>query len=142
MIKADLEEYRSMVTEVGFMSYEIERLRSDGGMRNWPDGQPHGNHVTDHTGILASEVALLRAECDAMRLEMLQCRCSIEKAIRRLPYQEKQVIRLYYFLGLKWTDVALQMRYSLRWVMEIHNRAIQRMELYSQNQCAEDPSTE
>ncbi len=55
-------------------------------------------------------------------------RTRLEEKIAAIPDEKAQtLLTLRYLHGLSWEEVAEQMFYSLRWVMKLHRRALQRL---------------
>jgi RNA polymerase sigma factor (sigma-70 family) len=124
MLWDELEQYRAMRKEIEYLVQEVALIRSGGIVHKWPDGQPYGNYVPDHTGVIAAAEDDLCAVLDQQLAELARRRAKIEKAIWRLPSKEKQIIRLRYFHALSWREIAEHTMYSRRWIQELHRRVI------------------
>lgn len=58
---------------------------------------------------------------------------AFRRLLDRLPPEEQAILRLRYLRGKKWHEVASTMFYSLRWVHELHKRAIERLSQLGKN---------
>jgi len=68
------------------------------------------------------------ARYQELMVGILQERARLEARIDALPDERSRtVLRLRYLHGLDWADVADRMFYSLRWVMKLHRRALERL---------------
>ena len=57
--------------------------------------------------------------------QMVERRQAIERAIDSLPLADSaQVLRYRYIDGMTWEKIAVEMNYTYRWVLRLHNRAL------------------
>ena len=61
-------------------------------------------------------------------VDVLAERERLEEKLSRIQDEKaRTLLELRYLHGLSWEDVAENMFYSLRWVMKLHRRALQRL---------------
>lgn len=128
--KEYLKSYCRAVKREQDILKEIQRLRLD---KMFPsvinDGMPHGSSqsdLSDYIAILDEQIELLKEE----RLEKAKCYKQIEDRIRKMKNEDEQgVLRLRYIQGLKWEDVAEEMRYSWKQIHRIHSAALQNFKM-------------
>ena len=124
MTRGELKQYQAIVREIKGLTEEIRQLRAEAARYRSPDGQPHSNYQADRTAALVAAIADLGAELTSRQAELIRQRKKIERWIYRLAPREREIIRLYYLLGLPWGEVAEQTRYSIRQVLRIHNETL------------------
>jgi RNA polymerase sigma factor (sigma-70 family) len=62
-------------------------------------------------------------------------RIAIETMIELLDGREQHLLRLRYFVGLTFEEVAVNMDISWRWTHEIHGRALKKLQENSNRSC-------
>ena len=98
MTKQDLKDYRSILCEIA----ELERLAKAQEEKQAASVSPFASLVCER------RIASYRRDLD----ELTAARERIERAVNALPSLERRVIRLKYFEGLSWSDVAVRTCYS------------------------------
>lgn len=132
MTKDDLRAYKALRQERDHLAQLIEELEAVlyGPKVPTIDGMPRGggfdnSHVIDKIGDKHDKLKKLYeakvAELDARMAE-------IEAAIEPLAPTERDLIRLHYFQGLTWEEVAVRMSYSWRHVHRIHGAIIAKLQ--------------
>lgn len=104
---------------------QIQQLRAD---KMFPsmvyDDMPHGNNhsdLSDYAVMLDEQIRELKEE----RLERAKVYRGIERRIREMQDEtEKDVLRLRYLWGMKWEEVAVDLKYSWKQIHRIHSSAL------------------
>lgn len=130
MTKERLRKFRDLKAERDDLLEQIEELET---MLYGPkgqnlDGMPRGGGGDNG----AREAKLdklkpLREKYNAKVMEMTAELEAIEASIEPLEPRERRLIRLYYFKGLTWEQVAVEMNYSWRQVHNIHGMALEQL---------------
>lgn len=123
--KEYLKSYRRAIRREQDILEEIQRLQMD---KMFPslanDGMPKGNHqsdLSDYAVLLDEQIELLKIE----RLEKVRLYSEIESKIRQMENEDEQrVLRLRYIKGLKWEEVAVEMKCCWQNTHKIHARAL------------------
>lgn len=132
MTKAQLREYESVRKERDKLLRQLEELEAVlyGPKGQRLDGMPRGgsgenSHIIDRKGDRHAELQTLYAE----KVEELSARMiEIEAAIEPLEPTERTLIRLHYFQGLSWEQVAVEMGYCWRHVHRLHGKALEKLQ--------------
>lgn len=127
MDKQTLKQYQSLASEIADLEAERERLKAGviGAIKI--DGLPHGSGTVDKVGDIAVKLAELKTLIDAKLTQLLTKRTEIEIAIDTLPENEQRLMKLRYIEGLTWQQIADELHYSRRRVLQIHKRIINRL---------------
>ena len=132
MTKEDLRAYKALRKERDHLAQLIEELESVlyGPKVPTVDGMPRGSgfdnsHVVDKLGDKHDKLKKLY---DAKVAELDRRMAEIEAAIEPLKPTERDLIRLHYFKGLTWEEVAVAMSYSWRHVHRIHGDIIAKLQ--------------
>ncbi len=75
--------------------------------------------------VLSLDVLQYRKVMKEKTAEIKYYRHKIYEALKRLPENEKELIRLVYFEGMRLADIARQKGWSRSWATRLHQRAIQ-----------------
>ena len=131
MTKADLKSYKALCNERDRLAELIAGLEAalygpriptlDGMPRN---SSPDGNRMES----LSHKHMHLQHLYEAKVTELDRRMAEIEAAIEPLEPAERTLIRLHYFQGMPWEEVAVKMNYSWRHVHRIHSRIIQKLQ--------------
>lgn len=134
MDKATLKQYRDLAAEAEELEEQIVRLRAQAEGHKWPDGQPHSNYATDRTSAIVAQIADLSEILEEKRANLLVQQLSIERAIEVLDEsRDRRIIRMYYILGLKWSEVADRMGYALDYIWELHGEILDKLKTPQEN---------
>ena len=127
MNKQKLQQYKYLQSEIEQLAAERATLRGKTG--GVPDGLPHGTEPGDVTGETALKVVALSEKISAKIAEMVALRWEIEEAIELIDNsRDRQLMRKRYLEGKTWELIAVEMNYTFRWVLELHDRIIKQME--------------
>lgn len=127
MDKNALDYCRELSLEVADLDQRIDQLRSKVESRKWPDGLPHSNYAADRLSGIVAKIADLDAVRRPKAAELAQLRGAIEDAMVSLSPAERRLIRLRYFDGLPWEEVAKRMGYSDRHIRRRKNEIFEKM---------------
>ena len=128
--KEYLRGYRKHARRVARIEAEIEELRSmkmNPSMNN--DGMPHGSGQGDLSGY-AAKIEEMEHQLINERYNRIKSYQEIVLCIGYLKHEnEKDVLFYRYIKGLEWWEIADKMKYSERWIHEIHGKALKNFEL-------------
>lgn len=127
MDKNALDYCRELSLEVADLDQRIDQLRSKVESRRWPDGLPHSNYAADRLSGIVAKIADLDAVRRPKAAELAQLRGAIEDAMVSLSPAERRLIRLRYFDGLPWEEVAKRMNYCESHSRRLVSRALAKM---------------
>ena len=132
MTKAQLREYKGLRQERDKLKRQVEKLEAIvyGTKGQNFDGMPRGGsgnneHIIDRRG---DELEELRNFYKAKVAELSAKMTEIEKAIEPLDPRERTIIRLHYFQGYTWEEVAVEMGYTWRHVHRLHGKALEKLQ--------------
>lgn len=131
MTKAQLRAYKDlrrerdnlarMLTELEEVIYSPKGQQLHGMPRNGSGAQsPTENLALKHMELLSRYQETVKQLTEQM--------AEIEQAIEPLNPSERTIIRLHYFQGLTWEEVAVEMSYSWRHVHRLHGKALERLQ--------------
>lgn len=125
MTKQELRRYREIMKKIENLEAERQTVIK---LVKYPDGLPHGSGVGDPTAEAGAKLADLAAEIsdtiDLLRDE----RSRIEAVISRLPEREYNLMHNRYILGQTWEQVAVNMNYSYRRVLQLHGEILRKIQ--------------
>lgn len=122
-----MRQYVKMKAEIEQLTAQRAALRSKSGAV--PDGLPHGTEPGDVTGETALKVMELSEVISAKIAELIALRWDIEEAVNKLEdTRDRQLIRKRYIEGKTWELIAVEMNYTWRWTLELHDRIIRKIE--------------
>ena len=131
MTKAQLKAYRGLKLEQDKLLERIKNWQAVKYSLHSPsaDGMPHGSAIgtggaQERWAAKMDEVERLYKEKVAALADALM---EIEKGIDVLEPRERTLIRLYYFDGLVWEEVCVEMSYSWRQVHRFHKQALEKL---------------
>ena len=122
MDKQSLEYCRDLALEIADLDRRIDQLRAKAISRKWPDGLPHSNFAADRLSGIVSKIADLEAVRGPKAVELMELRRGVKIAMSRLEPTERRLIRLRYFDGLPWEEVAEELGYSVSHTFRIHQK--------------------
>lgn len=131
MTKADLKAYKALRMERDRLAELIQGLEAAlyGPKLPTLDGMPRSSPVDgNRIETLAQKHMHLQQLYRKKVAELDKHMAEIEKCIESLEPTERTLIRLHYFQGLPWEEVAVKMSYSWRHVHRIHSRIIQKLQ--------------
>lgn len=127
MNKQTLRQYVRMKNEIEQLTAEREALRGKTG--GVPDGLPHGTEPGDITGETAVKVAELSEIISARIAELIALRHEIERTVAALEdSRDRQLVYKRYIEGKTWELIAVEMNYTFRWVLILHDRIMKKIE--------------
>lgn len=130
MIKERLKAYRQLKKESEDLERRIEARKAElyGPRGQRLDGMPRGGSGASDTReeLIESKDELLATWLEA-KAELDKKTLAIEKTISVLGPRERRLIRLYYFDGLTWEQVCVEMAYSWTQVHRIHGNALEKL---------------
>ena len=124
--KAFLRRYRVLLRREKEIQTEIEAVRSryTGQAIQYSDMPKAFNSERDLSDYAAA-VGLLLDTLEEIQKDIIVQHNLISESIEAMEDEnEKELLRLRYLLGLTWEDVAYHMCYHIRWVHELHGRAL------------------
>lgn len=125
--KDDLKLYRHLKKEARELAEQIEELEMImivPGCQQITGMPLHHNGERDKIANVIAKLEQLRKAYFEKMDVLLDLQAEIEAAVDKLESKERRLIRLYYFVGLTWEEVAVQMEYSRRQVHNLHSRVL------------------
>ena len=124
--KEYLKSYQKAVKAEQKIKDEIEQLRLD---KMCPsvilDDMPHGHNQTDLSSY-AAHIDDLMFDLKCKLEDKIELRRNINMRIQTMRSEtEKTILWMRYIKGMKWEQIAVQMKYNYRSVLKIHGRALQ-----------------
>lgn len=128
--KAYLRSYQLHVRRVARIEAELVELRAMRGPAGLNmDGMPHGSGKGDLSEYAAELDRLERRLLNERRRRVLAYE-DIARRINEIRNEnEKDVLFYRYISGLEWWKIAERMRYSERWVLKLHGKALDHFEI-------------
>lgn len=145
MTKADLKEYKALRMERDRLAELIQGLESAlyGPKLPTLDGMPRSNPVEgSRLEKLVHKHIHLQQLYQKKVAELDKRMAYIEECIEPLEPTERTLIRLHYFQGMPWEEVAVKMNYSWRHVHRIHSRIIQKLQERKPLNCPNESEVE
>lgn len=131
MTKAQLRAYKTLRLERDKLARMLAELEATifGPKTVKYDAMPRGGSgPSDPVAELAGRHLALREEY-AKTVENLTIQMAeIEQAIEPLEPTQRTLIRLHYFQGLTWEQVAVEMGYTWRHVHRLHGKALEKLQ--------------
>ena len=95
-------------------------------------GSSDNSHIYDRIGDRHKELQqLYREKVAELEAQMLE----IEQAIEPLEPLERILIRLHYFQGFTWEQIALELNYTRRHITRMHGRALEKLQQEETSKC-------
>ena len=130
--KDDLRLYRHLKKEARELADQIEELEMImivPGCQQITGMPMHNNGEHDKiANVIAKSEQLRKAYFEKMDM-LLDLQAEIEAAVDKLEPKERRLIRLYYFVGLTWEEVAVQMEYAWAQVHRLHNICLKKLKM-------------
>lgn len=125
MTRMELENYKRWDEEISRLQEQIDELR-DGGLKSPRlTGMPKAAKMSGD--MIGSRIAKLTSLEESVRdLKLRQAR--IRETIGRLQPTEMRALWFRYIDGMSWERIAEKMQYSVRFIRQIHDRAIRNLE--------------
>ena len=82
----------------------------------------------DKTGKIVSEIADLKYELEIDFSKLIKIRRNTFRMIEQLSDTQICIIYKRYFENKTWDIIANEMHYNKRWVLQLHNRALEKLE--------------
>lgn len=131
MTKAQLRAYKSLRLERDKLARMVDELEATlfGPKAPKYDGMPRGGSgPSDPVAELAGRHLALREQYAETVAKLTAQMAEIEQAIEPLEPRERTIIRLHYFRGLTWEQVAVETGYTWRHVHRLHGKAIEKLQ--------------
>ena len=127
MDKYTLRQYQALEKEIRCLKDEIERLRESFSAPLVHDGMPRASTYQDRVATLTARIIDLDNILTSKLSQLIDCRILIEEAIDTLDSADRLLLRLRYIDGKRWDEIADEMGYSTRRILQIHGNAIKRL---------------
>ena len=131
MTKAQLRAYKDLRRERDKLARMISELEATlfGPKAVKYDAMPRGGSgPSDPVAELAGRHLALREEYTKTVEKLTAQMAEIEQAIEPLEPTQRTLIRLHYFQGLTWEQVAVEMGYTWRHVHRLHGKALEKLQ--------------
>lgn len=131
MTKAQLRAYKNLRLERDKLARMLEELEATifGPKAVKYDTMPRGGSgPSDPVAELAGRHLALREDYARTVAELTVQMAEIEQAIEPLEPTQRTLIRLHYFQGLTWEQVAVEMGYTWRHVHRLHGKALEKLQ--------------
>lgn len=129
--KEYLRSYQSAKREVQALEDAIAELRDhkiSPSMRQ-PDGMPRTGGVSDLSGY-AARLDELEREWEAKKWEAVDRYHRVCADILAMPEEtERRLLQYRYINGKTWEQIADTMMYSYRWILKLHDRALEHLKI-------------
>lgn len=130
--KNELRLYRQLKKEARELAEQIEELELTMIAPSCQQitGMPV-YHSADHdkiANVVAKAEQMRKVYFDKMNI-LLDLQADIEAAVDKLGPKERRLIRLYYFAGLTWEEVAVQLDYAWRQTHRLHNICLKKLKM-------------
>ncbi len=138
LTKYDLRKYKNIKAEILELQERINELASIMTAPRVPKltGMPGGSHSEhDKLGLAVAKLERLRSLYFEKLGVLADLQLKIEAAIEKLPSDEQMLLRLYYFSGYTWEQVAV--RLGLNW-RSVHRRHADILEKLAQDEQARE----
>lgn len=130
LTKYDLRKYKNIKAEMLELQERINELVSIMTVPRIPQltGMPGGSHSEhDKIGNAVAKAEALRSLYFKKLGVLADLQLTIETAIEQLPADDQMLIRLYYFSGYTWVEVAARMGYEWAQIHRKHRAILERL---------------
>lgn len=130
LTKYDLRKYKNIKAEMLELQERITELTSIMTAPRVPQltGMPGGSHSEhDKIGNAVAKVEKLRSLYYEKLGVLADLQLTIEMAIEKLPTDDQMLLRLYYFSGYTWEQVAIRLGINWRSVHRRHAAILERL---------------
>lgn len=131
MTKAQLREYKALRLErdtIARLIGELEEVIYSPKAQSLNGMPRNGSGALSPTENLALKHMELEAKYKETVKKLAEQMAEIEDAIQVLEPRERTIIRLHYFQGLTWEQVAVETGYTWRHVHRLHGKALERLQ--------------
>ena len=124
-----LYNYNSLKASIENMKQEIEEMEYFGitalDYKQEPVGKTYAFHsTTENEAIKITN----KKEILGTRIKLLENKLErIDRAVEALNEIEQKIIKLRYYEGRQWWQIAYEMKYSEKWCKELRRRAVQKV---------------
>lgn len=140
LTKYDLRKYKNIKAEMLELQERITELTSIMTAPRVPQltGMPGGSHSEhDKIGNAVAKVEKLRSLYYEKLGVLADLQLTIEMAIEKLPADDQMLLRLYYFSGYTWEQVAIRLGINWRSVHRRHAAILERLAQDGEQQAKE-----
>jgi len=126
-----LVEYARLRKKIRLLDAQIEAKRERAeALSGWSEGDKvQTTHEPDKIGRAVAELADKEAELWDMELDAIDRMEEIEALLRQLRNPDHALVLEYrYIRGMKWSEVAETMHYSVEWVQKLKRKAIKELD--------------
>ena len=130
LTKYDLRKYKAIKAEIVQLQEQINELESVMVAPKIPQltGMPFGgSSEPDKIGNIVAKASKLRDMYYTKLAGLVELQETIEAAIAGLDNKEQLLIRLYYFSGYTWEEVAVRLNYSWQHVHRLHRAILEKL---------------
>lgn len=130
LTKYDLRKYKAIKAEIVQLQEQINELESVMVAPKIPQltGMPFGgSSEPDKIGNIVAKANKLRDMYYTKLTGLVELQEAIENAIAGLDNKEQLLIRLYYFSGYTWEEVAVRLNYSWQHVHRLHRAILEKL---------------
>lgn len=130
LTKYDLRKYKAIKAEILQLQEQINELESVMVAPKIPQltGMPFGgSSEPDKIGNIVAKASKLRDMYYAKLTGLVELQEAIENAIAGLDSKEQLLIRLYYFSGYTWEEVAVRLNYSWQHIHRLHRAILDKL---------------
>jgi RNA polymerase sigma factor (sigma-70 family) len=138
MTKAQLRAYKALRKERDTLARLISELEATiyGPKAVNYDGMPRGGSgPSDPVGALAGKHLSLCEQYEATVAQLSKQMEEIEQAIEVLAPLERVLIRLHYFQGFTWEQIAVELNYTRRHITRMHGRVLEKLQQGETTKC-------
>lgn len=123
-----LRNFRHRAIKIELLTEEIDRLNTLAEGTSIGYSEKIKTSQTDTSEVLTKLVDK-KDELLREKLEYMEEYEYVDKLTREIGSVELEcVIRLRYFNGYKWEDIANRMKYSIRWIHHLHGKALSKIQ--------------
>lgn len=123
-----LRNFRHRAIKIELLTEEIDRLNTLAEGTSIGYSEKIKTSQTDTSEVLTKLVDK-KDELLREKLEYMEEYENVDKLTREIGCVELEcVIRLRYFNGYKWEDIANRMKYSIRWIHHLHGKALSKIQ--------------
>lgn len=130
LAKYDLRKYKAIKAEILQLQEQINELESVMVAPKIPQltgMQFGGSSEPDKIGNIVAKANKLRDMYYTKLTGLVELQEAIENAIAGLDSKEQLLIRLYYFSGYTWEEVAVRLNYSWQHVHRLHRAILEKL---------------
>lgn len=123
------EEKKQLLQSYGYLKNELQRLL---------DEKERWDALAALIALIPSEIGCKTKLChwentmDCAIAELVDCRRQLELSINSLSdRRQKEILRRRYIDGCSWKEIAQMMHLDNRWILRLHNHALENLQLES-----------